>query len=62
MRLADVVAHSGLTFYAEAALVIFFGVFVAVLVRTFDPRRRRELDADARLPLDDDTPNQEIPR
>jgi cbb3-type cytochrome oxidase subunit 3 len=54
MKLSDVVSHSGLAFYAEVALVIFFAVFLVVLARTFWPSRRSELEADGRLPLDDD--------
>ena len=54
MKLSDVVSHSGLAFYAEVALVLFFAVFLAVLVRTFWPSRRAELEADGRIPLEDD--------
>jgi cbb3-type cytochrome oxidase subunit 3 len=41
--------------YTEVALVLFLGVFIAITIRTFLPSRRRELDAAARLPLEDDT-------
>lgn len=30
--------------------------FVAVLVYAFNPRRKKEFDAEARVPLDDDPP------
>jgi cbb3-type cytochrome oxidase subunit 3 len=55
MKLSDVVSHSGLAIFAEIALVLFFLVFVAVLVRTLRPSRRAELEHDARLPLEDET-------
>jgi cbb3-type cytochrome oxidase subunit 3 len=52
MRLSDIVSHAGLAGYAEAALILFFLVFVAVVVRVAT-RPRREMDLDARLPLED---------
>lgn len=55
MKLSDIMANSGLSFYSEVALVLFMAVFIAVAVHTWLPSRRRELDAAARLPLDDDT-------
>jgi cbb3-type cytochrome oxidase subunit 3 len=53
MRLSDVVAHAGLAFYAEVALILFFAVFVGVLVRVFLTASRAEQERIARLPLDD---------
>lgn len=53
MRLSDIMAAAGLTSYAEAALIIFFVVFVAVVVRLFWPGRRSRYDADSRLPFED---------
>jgi len=35
------------------ALLLFLGVFIAVIVRVSLPSRRREIDAAARLPFDD---------
>lgn len=56
MKLSDVVSHSGLAFYAEVALVLFFAVFLVVLVRTFRPSRRKEIEAQGRIPLEPDHP------
>jgi len=52
--IADVVGASGLAFYAEVALAIFFVVFVAVGLRLLVPSR--QWDHVARLPLEDDSP------
>lgn len=52
MRLSDIMAHSGLSIYAEIALILFLVVFVAIVIRTFTARRA-EMDRNARLPLDD---------
>ena len=56
MSLSDLMGHAGLSAYAEAGLLLFLIAFGAVAVRTFWPGRRREMDAAARLPLDDDLP------
>lgn len=61
MRMSDIMSHAGLAWYAEVALVLFFGVFVGVVVWTFLPSRRRTLDAQARLPLEPDEPPAEEP-
>ena len=53
MKLSDVVGHSGLSGYAEVALVIFLVVFVAVVVRTFWPGGKERLRHVSRLPLED---------
>ena len=51
--IADVVSAAGLAGYAEIALIIFFAVFMAVLIRVLFSRARN-WDHAARLPLDDD--------
>lgn len=56
MKLSDVVSHSGLAFYAEIALILFFVVFVAVVLRTWRPSERDELEAQRMLPLEPETP------
>ena len=56
MKLSDIMGAAGLSAYAEVALVLFLGVFVAVTVRTFLPGRGAQLDADARLPFDEAAP------
>jgi cbb3-type cytochrome oxidase subunit 3 len=53
MKLSDVVSHSGLSGYAEIALVIFLVVFAAVVVKTFWPGGRDRLRHVSRLPLED---------
>jgi cbb3-type cytochrome oxidase subunit 3 len=50
--ISDVVGASGLAGYAEIALLIFFAVFMAVLIRVVFSRARNWEHA-ARLPLDD---------
>ncbi len=56
MRLTDIMSHAGLSGYAEVALILFFLAFVGVLVVTFLPSRRREMDRAARLPFEDSVP------
>lgn len=56
MRLSDIMANAGLAGYAEVALVLFFLAFLAIVIRTFWPGRRRELEAASRMPLDDERP------
>ena len=50
--ISDVVGASGLAGYAEVALIIFFTVFMAVLLRVV-LSRSRSWEAEANLPLDD---------
>lgn len=54
MKLSDIVSYAQLSSYAEVALVIFLGVFIAITIRTFMPSRRREMEAASRMPLEDD--------
>ena len=54
MKLSDIMGNAGLSFYAQVALVIFFGVFIAVTLYTWKPSRRAELDDAAMIPLNDD--------
>jgi cbb3-type cytochrome oxidase subunit 3 len=56
VSLSDIMGHAGLSVWAEAGLILFLIVFVAIAVRTFWPGRGREMDEAARLPLDDDVP------
>ena len=53
MKLSDVMGHAGLSIYAQIALVLFLIAFAGVLVRTFRPSGRGEMEAARRLPLDD---------
>lgn len=53
MKLSDVVSGSGLSAFAEIALVIFLGVFLAVALRAL-LSSRAAMDRAARMPLDDE--------
>jgi hypothetical protein len=53
MKLSDVMSAMGLATYAEAAMVIFLAVFVAVAVDVLRGGKRKESLAE--LPLSDDT-------
>lgn len=53
MKLSDIMSHAGLTFYTEVALIIFMAVFIAIVVRTLWPSRKRTLNSDAQLPFDE---------
>jgi cbb3-type cytochrome oxidase subunit 3 len=54
MSLGDVMSRMHLTTWAEIGLVIFFGVFVALVVRTWARSREPEFERARRLPLVDD--------
>jgi cbb3-type cytochrome oxidase subunit 3 len=56
MRLTDVMSHAGLAIYAEVAMVLFLIAFGIIVVRTFWPSRRDEMDRASRLPLEEDDP------
>ena len=53
-RLSDIMAHAGLSMYAEVALVLFLLVFIGIVIRTFSPSQRKALDEASRLPLEDE--------
>lgn len=53
MSLRDVMSAAGLTSWAEAALLISFVTFGAIVVYLFVARRHRPYDHEAGLPLDD---------
>lgn len=54
MKLSDIMGNAGLSMYAQVALVLFLGVFIAITIRTLLPSRRRELDEAAMIPLNDE--------
>ncbi|MCC6751497.1 MAG: cbb3-type cytochrome c oxidase subunit 3 [Deltaproteobacteria bacterium] len=56
MRLSDVVGHSGLSGYAQVALILFVLAFVGVVLRVVARRFRADDQRTARLPLDDGQP------
>jgi cbb3-type cytochrome oxidase subunit 3 len=61
MRLSDVVGGAGLSVYADIALLIFFVVFLAVVMRVAFATRA-QMDQAARLPFDDEASSQSSAR
>jgi cbb3-type cytochrome oxidase subunit 3 len=55
MRLSDLFRDMQLATFGEIALLLFFGVFAGVAIRTFLLRSRGSYDRLSRLPLDDDS-------
>lgn len=62
MKLSDIMAHAGLSSYAQVALVLFLAVFIAIAIRTFLPSRNAELAEAALLPLEDDAMARPVPQ
>lgn len=58
MRLSDIMSNAGLAGYAEIALILFMVAFIAIVIRIFWPGRRKEMQAAARMPLDDERPQE----
>jgi len=58
MRLSDIMSNAGLAGYAEIALILFLVAFIAIVIRIFRPGRRKEMQAAARMPLDDERPQE----
>ncbi|MEQ1691499.1 MAG: cbb3-type cytochrome c oxidase subunit 3 [Gemmatimonas sp.] len=56
MKLSDIMGNAGLSMYAQIALLIFLAVFIAIVIRTWAPSRRRELQDAAMIPLNDELP------
>ena len=53
MSLSDIMSHAGLAIYAEIAIVLFLGVWLAATIRTFARGSTAAYDAAGRLPFDD---------
>jgi len=51
--MSDIMSALGLSFFPVAAMVIFIGVFIAVMHRQLWRRRDEEFIEASRLPLDD---------
>ncbi len=49
----DVLRAMNFTLLSQIALVIFFGVFVAVVIRTMT-RSKKEIDRQSQIPLSDE--------
>lgn len=60
MKLSDIVSNSGLSFYAEVAMVIFLAVFALVALRLLFTGRRR-FEHMAQLPLATDEVEARVP-
>jgi cbb3-type cytochrome oxidase subunit 3 len=58
VKLSDIMAHAGLSIYAEVALVLFLLAFGVILWWVLRPANRKRFEADAALPLDDLKPQQ----
>jgi cbb3-type cytochrome oxidase subunit 3 len=54
--LTDVVSGSGLSGYAEIALVIFLVAFLGVVISLFVPSKQRTYEHLRQLPMDGDSP------
>jgi cbb3-type cytochrome oxidase subunit 3 len=57
MRLSDIMSSMQLSSYAEVALLLFLGAFVAVAVSLFWSRDTAQWERCRNLPLDDDEPS-----
>ena len=55
MSLTDLMSGAGLSHYAVAALILFFGAFVALSAWIFWPSHRAWWQSAAQIPLDDTT-------
>jgi HAMP domain-containing protein len=53
MKLSDIMGHAGLAVFAEAALLLFLGVFAVVAWRVLCSGQR-EMEQHARIPVDGD--------
>ncbi|MCB9654659.1 MAG: cbb3-type cytochrome c oxidase subunit 3 [Deltaproteobacteria bacterium] len=58
MSLTDIMSAMDLVIWPELALGLFLAAFIAIAFRTYGSRRRGTYDAAARLPLDDELPEQ----
>ncbi|HET9064206.1 MAG TPA: cbb3-type cytochrome c oxidase subunit 3 [Gemmatimonadales bacterium] len=56
--MSDVVGHAGLSGYAIVGLLLFLFAFLAIIAWVFRPSARQRWKQDARMPLDDETPQQ----
>lgn len=57
MKLSDIMSSMQLSSYAEVALLLFFGAFVAIAASVLSNRRRDEWDHASRLPLSGEEPS-----
>jgi hypothetical protein len=55
MKLSDIMSASGLSGYAEIALVLFVLAFIGVVISLFLPSRQRMYERLRHLPIDSDS-------
>jgi cbb3-type cytochrome oxidase subunit 3 len=58
VSLTDIMSGAGLSRYAEVGLVLFMLAFLLIIWRVFRPSKKTEYDRDARMPLDDEHPQE----
>jgi len=56
MSMSDIVSGLGTTSWPIAGLLLFAGLFAAIVFRTFRMTPPEEHDEASRIPLDEDTP------
>jgi len=54
MSLSDIMSNADLSGYTQIALLIFFGLFVAIVIYVFGIRSKSSWDSVSRLPLQHD--------
>ncbi|MFP5355835.1 MAG: CcoQ/FixQ family Cbb3-type cytochrome c oxidase assembly chaperone [Gemmatimonadota bacterium] len=58
MSLTELMSGANLDGYAQVSLLLFLFAFALVLWRIFAPRFKSTYDKAARMPLDDETPQE----
>ena len=56
MSLTDIMSGAGLSRYAEVGLILFFIAFLVIIWRIYRPSKKSQYDKAARMPLDDEHP------
>ncbi len=56
MHLSDIMSNMGLVGWAEAALVIFFAVFLIVAAQVLRKKNKQAFEQARYMPLDDENP------
>jgi len=62
MSLRDVMSSAGLAIFAEVALVLFLGAFVAICISVLSKDKNQHLEKLSRLPLEAPLPDAPHPR
>lgn len=53
MRLSDIMSNMNLSHWAQIGLVLFMGIFIAILLYLFVFSKSEKMDEMARMPLDE---------